>query len=484
MRNSEKSQGQLLEEQLLYSTKNIWAALDELQKNKVFDFCEGYKSFLDKCKTERECVSEIVNIAAQNGFADIQEILSTGKKLFPGDKVFFNNKGKSVVLAVVGNTGFSCGVNIVGAHIDAPRIDLKPNPVYEDSELVMLKTHYYGGIKKYQWVTIPLALHGIVVTSDGKHVDITIGEDESDPVLTITDLLPHLASEQMQKKMSEGITGEGLNVLTGTIPYNDENIKNKVKLNILKLLNDKYGIREEDFLSAELELVPAYKAKDVGIDRSMIGAYGQDDRVCAYPALQALLDLDRVPEKTCICLLTDKEEIGSVGNTGAESTLFEDFIHYMCALSSFKEDLKLPLTVLAKVCLRNARMLSADVNAAYDPNYEGVLDRRNASYIGKGIVLQKYTGVRGKVGGSDANSEFLASVRLLFNQNSIIWQAGELGKVDQGGGGTIAQYVAKLGAEVLDCGVAVLSMHSPFEITSKADIYMTYLAYKVFYNWI
>lgn len=483
MKNSEKSQGQLLEEQLLYSTRNVWTQMDELQKNKVFDFCEGYKSFVDKCKTERECVSEIVSIAIKNGFADIQQILAAGRKLSPGDKIFLNNKGKSIVLAVVGNSGFSCGINVVGAHIDAPRIDLKPNPVYEESELVMLKTHYYGGIKKYQWVTIPLALHGIVVTSDGRNVDIVIGEDESDPVLTITDLLPHLASEQMQKKMSEGITGEGLNVLTGTIPFNDESVKNKVKLNILKLLNDKYGIKEEDFLSAELELVPAFKAKDVGIDRSMIGAYGQDDRVCAYPALQALLDLDSIPEKTCICLLTDKEEIGSVGNTGAESTLFEDFIHYMCALSSFKEDLKFPSAVLAKVCLRNARMLSADVNAAYDPNYEGVLDKRNASYIGKGIVLQKYTGVRGKVGGSDANSEFLASVRLLFNKNSIIWQSGELGKVDQGGGGTIAQYVAKLGAEVLDCGVAVLSMHSPFEITSKADIYMTYQAYKVFYNW-
>jgi aspartyl aminopeptidase len=342
------------------------------------------------------------------------------------------------------------------------------------SGMVLLKTHYYGGIKKYQWVSIPLSLNGVVVKGNGEKIDIVVGEDEADTVFTITDLLPHLAADQMQKKMSEAITGEALNLLFGSIPYNDNKVKEKVKLNILKLLNDKYGILEEDFISAELEVVPAFKARDVGLDRGMVGAYGQDDRVCAYTSLMALLDAGNV-DKTAVCVLTDKEEIGSVGNTGAESVLFENFVAAICACGTDNySDIKL------RNCLVRSKMLSADVNPGVDPNYEGVQDKRNASYMGKGIVLQKYTGVKGKAGGSDANAEYVGSLRKLFNDHGVIWQTGELGKVDQGGGGTIAQYIANLGVEVLDCGAPILSMHAPFEITSKIDVYMNYIAFKAF----
>ncbi|MFZ5987883.1 MAG: aminopeptidase, partial [Bacillota bacterium] len=350
----------------------------------------------------------------------------------------------------------------------------KPNPMYETNDMVFLKTHYYGGIKKYQWVTIPLSMHGVVVKKDGSVVEIVIGEDEKDTVFTITDLLPHLAADQMQKKMSEGITGEGLNILSGSIPYKDEKVKEKVKLNILKLLNDKYGIVEEDFLSAEIEMVPAFKALDVGFDKSMVGAYGQDDRVCAYTSLRSTVDLDKV-DRTAVCVLTDKEEIGSMGNTGAQSSFLENFIADICALSTDKYS-----DLILRRCLSNSKVLSADVNAAIDPNFEGVYDKLNSAFIGKGIVLQKYTGARGKAGASDASAEFVGEVRRLFNNNQIIWQAGELGKVDQGGGGTIAQFLANMGMDVIDCGVAVLSMHAPFEVTSKVDVYMAYKAYKTF----
>lgn len=470
-----KSQGQLLNEQLSYKLKNAWQQSNDDEVAKAMQFCESYKTFLDVSKTERECAEEVIRRAKDKGYEDITEILASGRRIKQGDKVYLINKLKSVVLCVVGSMPLEDGVNIVGAHIDAPRIDLKPNPLYEETELALLKTHYYGGIKKYQWVTIPLALHGVVIKGDGAVVDVNIGEDDCDPVFTITDLLPHLAADQMQKKMSEGITGEGLNLLIGSIPYKDEKVKDKVKLNILRLLNEKYGIIEEDFLSAELEIVPAFKARDVGLDRSMVGAYGQDDRVCAYTALEAMLEVD-APERTALCLLTDKEEIGSTGNTGAESTLLLDFLTFVCSLNSDNYS-----DVMVKRCLRNTTMLSADVNPGVDPNFEGVQEKKNSSYIGKGIVVQKYTGVRGKVGGSDANAEFMASVRMIFNKHNILWQTGELGKVDQGGGGTIAQYVANLGADVIDCGVAILSMHSPMEITSKIDIYMTYKAYKAFY---
>ena len=469
-----RTEGQKLEERLLYKRQNIWEKVDEEYIKKAFDFCEDYKSFLNTSKTEREFAANTEKLAVAAGFRKLDDLISSNTRLKPGDKVYHINRKKSAVLAVVGNKPLSEGVNILGSHIDAPRLDLKQNPLYEDTQMAFFKTHYYGGIKKYQWLTIPLAIHGFVVKGDGTTVEIVVGEDEDDPVFSITDLLPHLAREQMQKKMSEAVTGEGLNLLLGSIPFNDEKVKEKVKLNILSILNKRYGIVEEDFQSAELEIVPAQKARDVGFDKSMIGGYGQDDRVCAYPALRALLDID-VPERTAVCLLTDKEEIGSMGNTGAQSNLLEDFLANVIALT---EDPYSDLKV--RSCLSRSKMLSADVNAAVDPNYESVYEKRNATYLGHGIVLQKYTGARGKYDASDASAEFVGEVRKLFNDNGIIWQTGELGKVDEGGGGTIAQYAANLGIDVLDCGIAVLSMHSPFEITSKIDIYMTYNAYKVF----
>ena len=469
-----KTEGQKLEEKLSYKRKNIWEKVDEAYVKRAFDFCEEYKSFLNSSKTEREFTANAEKLAAAAGFRRLDDLIEANVRLKPGDKVYYINRKKSAVFAVIGNRPVSGGVNILGSHIDSPRIDLKQNPLYEDTGMAFFKTHYYGGLKKYQWLTIPLAIHGVVVKGEGTVVDIVVGEDDDDPVFNITDLLPHLAREQMQKKMSEAVTGEGLNLLLGSMPYKDEKVKDKVKLNILDILNKRYGIVEEDFQSAELEIVPAQKARDVGFDKSMIGGYGQDDRVCAYPALKAVIDID-TPERTCVCLLTDKEEIGSMGNTGAQSSLLEDFLANIIALTDDNySDLKL------RSCLSKSKMLSADVNAAVDPNYDNVYEKRNATYLGSGIVLQKYTGSRGKYDASDASAEFVGEVRKLFNDNDIIWQSGELGKVDEGGGGTIAQYAANLGIDVLDCGIAVLSMHSPFEITSKMDIYMTYNAYKVF----
>ncbi len=472
-----KTEGQKLQEKLFYKAKNIWEKASDEDIKTAFGFCEEYKKFIDTGKTEREFTTESEKLATANGYISLDKAISDGIKLTPGMKVYRNVHKKAFVMALVGETAMETGMNIIGAHIDSPRLDLKQNPVYEDTDMVLLKTHYYGGIKKYQWLAIPLALHGIVVKGNGDIINIVIGEDESDPVFTITDLLPHLAQDQMQKKMSEAVTGEGLNVLLGTIPYKDEKVKEKVKLNILNLLNAKYGIVEEDFQSAELEIVPTYKAKDVGLDRSLIGAYGQDDRVCAYPALKAILSIG-TPKKTSVMVLTDKEEIGSAGNTGAESNLLESFIGdllYAADPGKYNE---------AKVrsCIRNSRMLSADVNAGSDPNYDGVMDKKNATYMGKGVILQKYTGSRGKYDSSDASAEFVGEIRKLFNDNDIIWQTGELGKVDQGGGGTIAKYIANLGMNVIDCGVPLLSMHSPFEISSKIDVYMMYKAYMVFFN--
>jgi len=476
MSEEKKTEGQKLEERLSFRRKNAWEKVDEEYIKKAYDFCEEYKSFLNMSKTEREFAANTEKLAVAAGFRKLDDMTASGTRLKPGDKVYFINRKKSAVLAVIGKKPVSEGVNILGAHIDAPRLDLKQNPLYEDTELAFFKTHYYGGIKKYQWLTIPLAIHGIVVKGDGTSVEISIGEDEDDPVFTITDLLPHLAREQMQKKMSEAVTGEGLNVLLGSLPYRDDKVKEKVKLTILDILNKRYGIVEEDFQSAELEIVPAQKFKDVGFDKSMVGGYGQDDRACAYPALRSVLETD-APERTAVCLLTDKEEIGSMGNTGAQSTMLQDFLANIIALTEESySDLKL------RSCLSKSRMLSADVNAAVDPNYENVYEKRNATYLGHGIVLQKYTGARGKYDSSDASAEFVGEIRKLFNDNGIMWQTGELGKVDEGGGGTIAQYAANLGIDVLDCGVAMLSMHSPFEITSKIDIYVTYNAYKVFLN--
>jgi aspartyl aminopeptidase len=475
--NEIKSEGQELQEKLFYKSRNLWEESEDQHIEKAFEFCEDYKKFLDLAKTEREFSAEAEKTALKNGYVCLDDVLKEGKKLAPGSKVYRVLHKKTVIMAVVGKDSMQEGVNLIGAHTDAPRLDLKQNPLYENTDMALLKTHYYGGIKKYQWLTIPLAIHGVVVKGNGEDVNIVIGEDESDPVFTITDLLPHLAKDQMQKKLNEAFTGEDLNVLVGSIPYKDEKVKDKVKLNILNILNTKYGIVEEDFQSAELEIVPAFKARDIGFDRSLVGAYGQDDRVCAYPALRAILAIDN-PQRTSVMLLTDKEEIGSSGNTGAESDLLEHFLaelYYACDPEKYNE-------IKLRSCLRNSRMLSADVNAAVDPNFEGVHEKRNATYLGRGVVLQKYTGARGKSGASDASAEYVGFVRKLFNDNNIIWQSGELGKVDQGGGGTIAKYIANLGIDVLDCGVPVLSMHAPFEITSKIDIYSMFNAYKIFFE--
>ena len=462
--DNEKTKGQLLQGKLEYKPESAWKKSADDFRKAAFEFCEGYKDFLDKGKTEREIAAEIEKKAVKAGFISIDKVISENKRIVPGMKLYRIIRGKSAILSVTGSAPLEKGANMVGAHIDSPRIDIKQNPLYEDAEMALLDT--------------PLALHGVIVKGDGGVLEIKIGEDDSDPVFVITDLLPHLAAEQMQKKMSEAITGEGLNVLFGSIPYDDEKVKEKVKLNILNLLNEKYGIVEEDFISAELEIVPAFKARDVGLDRSMVGAYGQDDRICAYAALKAILEIENV-ERTAICVLSDKEEIGSVGNTGAESNILENYVADLCACGAGFDNYN---DIMAKRCLGNSKMLSADVNAAVDPNYENVHEKKNASFMGKGIVLTKYTGARGKSGASDASAEFVGEIRRLFNKNGIAWQTGELGKVDQGGGGTIAKYVANLGADVLDCGVALLSMHSPFEIASKIDVYINYNAYKIFYK--
>jgi aspartyl aminopeptidase len=471
-----KSEGQKLQEKLFFKQKNAWEKATGEDIKKSYDFCEGYKEFLSSSKTEREFIANAEKMAVEAGFVNIDDLVNKKALLKPGTRVYHINRKKAAVMAVIGRAPLENGVNIIGSHVDAPRIDLKQNPLYEDTDLALFKTHYYGGLKKYQWLTIPLAIHGLVVKGDGTQVEISIGEEEDDPVFTITDLLPHLAREQMQKKMSEAVTGEGLNLLFGSMPYNDEKVKEKVKLNILDILNKRYGIVEEDFQSAEIEIVPANKARDVGLDKSMVGGYGQDDRVCAYPSLKSIIDTG-IPERTAVCLFTDKEEIGSAGNTGAKSSFLQNFLANLVALTDpAYSDLKL------RNCLNRSRMLSADVNAAVDPTYESVYEKRNATYLGRGIVLQKYTGSRGKYDSSDAGAEFVGEIRKLFNDNGIIWQTGELGKVDEGGGGTIAQYAANLGIDVIDCGVAVLSMHSPFEVTSKIDIYTLYNAYKVFFG--
>ncbi len=454
--------------ELKYNPKNGWEAGADADKQAAFPFAERYKAFLDRAKTEREAAREAIRLAEERGFVNIDAV----KSLKKGDKVYADNKGKSVLLVVIGEDSTQ-GLNIVAAHIDAPRIDLKQNPLYEDLELAFFKTHYYGGIKKYQWTTIPLALHGVVVRGDGSSVEIVIGEDEGDPVFTITDLLPHLAQDQMKKNMSEAITGEGLNLLIGSKPNADE--KDKVKGAVLTLISEKYGIVEEDFISAELEIVPSVKARDVGFDRSLIGAYGQDDRVCAYAALAGILEVES-PNRTAVCVLADKEEVGSMGNTGMKSRFFEDTAARIIALqNSGYNDLLLRQTFAVSMCL------SADVGAAVDPGYKEVSELLNAPKLGYGVMLTKYTGSRGKAGSNDASAEFVGRVRKLFNDNGIVWQIGELGKVDMGGGGTVAQYISNLNIDTVDCGVPLLSMHSPFEISSKLDIYMTFKAYGAFY---
>lgn len=473
---AKKSEGKKLQESLTHKWRNVWETLDKDETEKVFAINEEYKDFLDKGKTEREAAREIIKVASENGYISIEEIREKGLKPTPGMKIYANNKDKAVALFVLGQEKLEKGMNIIGSHLDAPRIDLKQFPLYEDSDFALLKTHYYGGIKKYQWVTLPLALHGVVIKADGEKIDVVIGEDENDPVFFITDLLPHLAKDQMAKKMDEGITGEGLNILFGSIPYEDGELSERVKLNVLNILNEKYGMTEEDFTTAEFEIVPAGKSRDVGIDRSMVGGYGQDDRACAFTSLKAILDVE-MPNKTAVALFVDKEEIGSVGNTSMESMFFENIVSELIDITEERYS-----ELIVKRALANSCVLSADTLAGFDPNYPEVLDKKNSPFIGNGITLVKYTGVRGKGGSNDANSEYLGKIRKIFNDNNIVWQMGELGKVDQGGGGTIAYILAKYGMEVVDCGVPLLSVHAPYEIASKADIYMTYKGYKVFFE--
>ncbi len=459
---------------LAYKPINAWDN-EKFTKRDIMSFSENYKAFMNKAKTEREFIKESVALAKQNNFINIDEI--GNKTLKPGDKVYRVVKGKLILLAVIGKKPVEDGTRIVGAHVDSPRIDIKQNPLYESTDMVFFKTHYYGGIKKYQWVAIPLALHGVIVKADGTTVEVNIGEDEKDPVFTITDLLPHLAKDQYEKKLNEAFQGENMNVLLGSEPLEDKEEKERFKKNILKLLNEKYGIVEEDLVSSELQVVPAFKARDIGIDRSMVGAYAHDDRICAYPSLVALLETKN-PEYTAICYLTDKEEIGSVGNTGAESRALENFIAELCALTTKGQYSDL----LVRLSLDRSKMLSADVNAAFDPNYEGTHDKMNAGYLGKGIAIMKYSGSRGKSGASDASAEYLGEIRRLFNENNIPWHITELGAVDKGGGGTIAMMIANLGVDVIDVGVPILSMHAPYEVASKADIYAAYRGYRVFFG--
>ncbi len=454
---------------LTYSKKNGFSGIDKSEKEAVFAFCDDYRKFLTKAKTEREFCVESYKFLEENGFVSIETV----NELKAGDKVYSVNRGKGIFAAVIGEQPLKEGINLVGAHIDAPRLDLKPNPLYEDGGIAYFKTHYYGGIKKFQWLTIPLSIHGVIVKKDGTQIKVNIGEDENDPVFCISDILPHLGQEQAKKPLGEAVPGEILNVILGNIEADDAD-KEKVKYNVLKYLNEKYGITEADLLSSEIEIVPAYPARDLGFDRSMIAGYGHDDRVCSYTALKALVDLKN-PKKTAVCLLVDKEEIGSMGCTGMQSRYFENELAKLCYLKEKEaNDLYLRQT------LSNSACLSADVGAAFDPNFPEPTERNNTPYLNNGLLLTKYTGSRGKGGASDANAEFVAKIRNLFDENGVLWQIGELGKVDAGGGGTIAQFVANLDMEVIDCGVPLLSMHSPYEIAGKIDIFMAYKGYKAF----
>lgn len=455
--------------------ENIWKKYTQEQQEKLNILCEDYKKFITTCKTERECTTEIVKKAEQRGFINLEEYIKNNRSVTTGDKIYVNNMNKAVALFVIGTSKITEGMNILGAHIDSPRLDLKANPFYEESEFAYLDTHYYGGIKKYQWVTLPLALHGIVVKKDGTKVEIKIGEDETDPVVGITDLLPHLAAEQMKKDGNKIVEGENLDILIGSKPLQLDSTDKKelVKENILLLLKEKYAIEEEDFISAEIEIVPAGKARDFGLDRSMVMGYGQDDRVCAYTSLEAILNATST-SKTLCCILVDKEEIGSVGATGMESHFFDNAIAEICLLSGETTP------VAPRRVLSNSKMLSSDVNAAYDPLYASVMDKRNSSFLGRGLVFCKYTGSRGKSGSNDANAEYLGNLRQIMDASNVSFQVSELGKVDMGGGGTIAYILANYNVQVIDCGVGVLNMHAPWEITSKADIYEAYRGYVAF----
>ncbi len=452
--------------------KNVWTNYGKKELAELEKLNKNYRHFLDHGKTERECVKAAVKQAKKEGFKDLKEVIRSGEKLQAGDRVYDVFMEKAIALFVIGSKDMEKGMNILGAHIDSPRLDLKQNPLYEDTELAYLDTHYYGGIKKYQWVTIPLALHGVVAKKDGSVVEINIGEEEDDPVFCISDLLIHLSGEQMEKNGAKVVEGEALNLLIGNMPLKDEE-KDAVKKNVLNLLKEKYDIEEEDFLSAELEVVPAGKARECGLDRSMILAYGHDDRVCAYTSLEAILDTKKVKRTAC-CILVDKEEIGSVGATGMQSRFFENTVAELLNCMGEYSDLALRRT------LANSKMLSSDVSAAYDPEYASVFEKKNAAYFAKGIVFNKYTGSRGKSGSNDANAEYMAELRKILEKHNVAFQTAELGKVDIGGGGTIAYILALYGMQVIDCGVAVMSMHAPWEIVSKADVYEAKKCYMAF----
>lgn len=457
---------------LFYKKRFIWEELNEKEKQEVFEIGEDYKLFMDASKTERLSINEIVRRAELEGFKPLDQI----KEIKPGTKIYYVNKGKSAALVVVGKEKLEKGMNIVGSHVDSPRIDIKQNPLYEDQGMSLLKTHYYGGIRKYQWVTLPLALYGTVVKANGEVIDIAIGDNENDPVFYITDLLPHLSKDQDQKKLGEAIEGEALNIVFGSLPAEGDAEK-KFKLNVLKILNEKYGMVEEDFQTAELQAVPAGKARDVGIDRGMISAYGQDDRVCAYTSLKAIFEVEN-NDRAAVALFADKEEVGSNGSTGMHSEFFNNMVAEMIMIeneNSYND-------VVLRRALANSSMLSSDVAAGVDPTYKEVSEIQNAAVMGQGVAMIKFTGSRGKSGANDANAEYIGKLRKVFNENGIVWQSAELGKVDQGGGGTIAYIMANLNMDVVDIGVPVLSMHAPFEVVSKTDLFMTYKAYKVFYN--
>lgn len=454
-----------LKEELEYKNRSAFESISEDELERSFAYAESYKLFLDNCKTEREAVKYSVAMAKRRGYTEYR----LGDDIVVGGRYYYNNRGKQLVVFRVGEEPLENGAYIMAAHIDSPRLDLKQNPLYEDSGLGLFKTHYYGGIKKYQWTAVPLALHGIVMKSDGTSVDICIGEDEDEPIFYVSDLLPHLAKDQMSKSLAEGITGEGLNIIVGSEPYREEETDGAIKLNLLRILNEKYGMCEEDFLSAELTAVPAMHARDIGLDRSLIAGYGHDDRVCAYSELTALLDSNDTV-KTVFAVLADKEETGSDGVSGMQSELFADILAEVCEARGANY----------RVVKANSKCLSADVNAAYDPNFPEVLEKKNACYANCGVVLSKFTGARGKSGTSDATSEFTAYVRSFLNKNGVVWQMAELGKVDQGGGGTVAKFIANMNIDTIDVGVPVISMHAPYEAISKLDLYMTYKAFCAF----
>lgn len=456
-----------LKNQLFYKPKHAGSVISGTEAAKADEFAEGYKTFLNNAKTEREAVVCVLEEAKKRGYTEFEPY----KQYSAGEKIYYINRDKSIILAVIGEKSLKEGVKIAAAHIDSPRLDLKPNPLYESDDLALFKTHYYGGIKKYQWVAIPLALHGVVIKKDGTKVTVKVGEEEGEPKFVISDILPHLGAEQSKRTLSEGISGEELNVIVGSRPFKDDEGSELVKLNILSILNEKYGITESDFLSAELEVVPAFKADDIGFDRGLIGSYGHDDRVCAYPAAMASFEVEN-PSYTTVTVLTDKEETGSDGNTGLHSSYLKYFIAYLAKANGLDV-----FEVLSK-----SECLSADVNSAYDPTFNTVFEKNNSSYLNRGVVITKYTGARGKSGTSDASAEYMGKIRSILDKSNVVWQIGELGKVDAGGGGTVAKFIANLDVDVVDLGVPVLSMHAPYEVISKFDLYMAFRAFTEFFK--